>query len=141
MKLDRNDLRVGIAIRDGRSLPARRRATIENAAAVADQSCNELGGFILNHTEAGAERRRFRNVPAQDSSRGGKESAGSEFDSFGPKLLFCFRTPKPDCGHGNRLIVLADAKRGIESVRLDPAFDEPGRMGAAGGEQVSLKIR
>ena len=78
----------------------------------------------------------FGDVSTQNSSRGARKATRSEFDSFGAESLFRFRTTKTDCGHGNRLIVLANAKSRIEPVGLGPAFDEPQRVSAAGGESL-----
>jgi hypothetical protein len=109
MKLNRRDARVGIAIGDGGGFSSWSRATIEYALAAADQSRNELRGFVLNDAEAGSKSGRLGNVPVLNSPRRGEESAGAEFDSFGEELIFCFGTTKADCGHGNRLIVPANA--------------------------------
>ena len=70
-----------------------------------------------------------------NSSCGGKETTGSEIDSFGSELGFCFRATKTDIGHGNRLIVPADVRGGIESIGPCPAFDEPQWVGTAGSER------
>jgi hypothetical protein len=136
VKFDRRKIRVGIAIGDGGSFSSWRRTTVENVRAVADQSRDELRGFILNNTEACPKSGGLGDVPVPHSSRRGKESAGSEFDSFGAEPVFCFGTTKADCGHGNRLVVLANAQSGIESVGFDPTFDEPEWVGTAGGESL-----
>src|SRR5580704_4883953 len=136
MEIDRGDIRVGIAIGDSFSLPSWSRTTVENIDAVANQSCNELRGLILNDAKACPESGSLGDVPAQNSSRGGQQSAGSEFDSFGAELLFCFCAAKTDCSYRDRLIVLANAKSGIESIGLGPAFDEPRWMSAAGCESL-----
>ena len=102
---------------------------------MADKSRNELRGFILNDTEGPRGKpRSWSTSPCCTRRAETRKCPGSEFDSFGFDLLFRFRTAEADCGHGNRLIVPADAKGGIESVGLGPAFDEPERVGTAGSE-------
>ncbi len=68
------------------------------------------------------------------SPRRGKESTGSEIDSFGAELIFRFRTAQADRGHGNRLVVLANAQSRMDAVGLRPTFDKPQRVSAADGE-------
>ena len=105
-----------------------------------DERRNELRGFILNHNKARAESRGPGHISVLHSACGGQECPGSEFDSFGFDSLFRFRTAETDCGHGNRLIVSADAKGRIESVGMGPAFDEPQRVGTAGSESFCRSI-
>ena len=42
MKLDGSNVSGSITIRDGQSLSSRSRTTIENADAVADESCDQM---------------------------------------------------------------------------------------------------
>src|SRR5271157_853329 len=125
MKIGGSNLSVGITIGDGQGLSSRSRTTVENAETIADKGCHELRSFVLNNKESRSEGSSSRDVPALDSSRRGQESSGSEFNSFRSDLLVRFRATETDCGHGNRLIVLADAKCGVETVGAGPAFDQP----------------
>ncbi len=65
------------------------------------------------------------DVAVLHSSRRSKERTGSEFDTFGAEAIFCFGSAKAHRGHGNRLVVQANAKSGFDSIGLDPALDEP----------------
>ena len=66
----------------------------------------------------------------------GKESAGSQFDSFGAELVFCFGMTKADCGHRAQIDCVGKFELRLRVHRLRPAFDEPQRMGTAGGERL-----
>ena len=109
MKIDRSQARFGITIGDGSRFPAWRGATIEDARAVADEIRDQLRRFILNNAEAGSESGCPSNVSLLNSSRRCQERSGNEFNSFGAKLIFGFRTAKANCGRRNRLIVLTNA--------------------------------
>jgi len=132
MEVDRGNFSVGITIGDGQGLSPGSGAAIQDTRAVADESCDELRGFVLNNAKARMESGRSGDIPVLNSSRGRKKSTGSEFDSFGAELGFSLRATKTDRGHGNRLIVAADAERGIESIGPGPPFDEPRRVGTTG---------
>ena len=140
MEFHGRDVRSRIPISDGQSLSSGSRTTVEDVRAVPDESSNELRSFILNNAEARAESRGPGHISVLHSACGGQERPGSEFDSFGFDLLFSFRTAEADCGHRDRLIVSADAKGGIESVGLNPAFDEPQRVGTTGSEGFCRSI-
>src|SRR6266446_2142167 len=136
MKIHGGYICIGITIGDSGGFSSWGRTTIENARAVSDKSRNELRGFVLNYAKARSERGRLGEVSLQDSSGRGKENAGSEFDPLGAELCLYVRTTKTDCGHRNRLIVLANAKSRGESVGLGPAFDQPARMRAVDGQSL-----
>src|SRR6202035_1685768 len=99
MDVDRNDARVSIAIGDGQSLAARGCTTIKSALSLADQSCNQLRGLVLNNTQALSEGGCSRNVSALHTPSRSKESTRSQFDSFGAESVFRFRMTKTDRGH------------------------------------------
>src|SRR5271168_4452559 len=132
MEVDCGNFSVGIAIGDGKSLSSRSGAAVENPLAVADKRCDELRGFILNNAKACSESGGPGDIPALHESGRGEKSTGSEFDSIGVQLSFCCRAAKTDRGHRHRLIVLADAKRRIESIGPGPALNEPRRVGTTG---------
>ena len=134
MKVNRCNVRIEITIGDGASLSARRGATVEHARAASDESCDELRRFVLNGTEAGTESRCFCDVSMPNLPRVCKKSAGSQFDPFGAELIFGFRMTETDHGYGNRLIVAANLRCSFEAILQRPAFDQPWRMGTAGGE-------
>jgi hypothetical protein len=125
MKVNRRDARLGSAIGDGSGLSSGRGAAIKNTRALADQSRDELRGFILNYAEACSKRGGSGDVTALHSPRRSEESAGSEFDPFSTELVFRFRTTKADCSYRNGLVVLANAKSGIYAIVPDPVFNEP----------------
>ena len=66
-------LRLGIPIGDGQSLSAWSRATVENPCAVADKSCDELRGFVLNNAKARSESGSPGDISVLHSSCGGQE--------------------------------------------------------------------
>jgi hypothetical protein len=136
MKLDGGNFRIGIVIGESQSFSPGSRTTVENMRAVADKGCDELRGFVLNHTKTRSKSSSPGDVSVLNSARRVKEHTRSKLDSFGAERLFCFRMTKTDRGHGNRLVVLANAKSGIDSVGLDPAFDEPEWVSAAGSESL-----
>jgi hypothetical protein len=51
MEIDRGNFSVGITVGDGQSLTAWGRAAVENPRAVANKSCDELRGFVLNNAK------------------------------------------------------------------------------------------
>ena|SRR5208283_1044754 len=134
IKVNRCNGCIEITIGDGACLSARRGAAVEHARAASYERGDELRSFVLNDTEARAERRRLRDVATPNLSRGSEESASSQFDPFGAKPLFCFGMTETDRSHRDRLIVPANLYCSFEAISLSPAFDEPHRMCAAGGE-------
>ena len=128
MKIDGGHDRVGIVIGDGGSFSSRGGTTIENARALADESCHELRSFVLNNASTCSERGSPSHVSVLNPARGDQKSTRSQVDSFGAKLRFRFWTTKADRGHGNRLVMLANAESGIEPVGLGPS-DRPATAG------------
>jgi hypothetical protein len=140
MKLDSDNLCIGIAIGNGQSLSTGGRTTIENVPTGADHTCDKLRGFILNHAEARTESGRLGDVPVLNSSRRRQKGTGSKFNSLGAEPFFCFGTAKTDRGHWNRLVVAADVPGSFEPVSTGPAFDEPQRVRAAGRESLGRSV-
>jgi len=140
MEIDSGDTRARILIGNGGSFPARSRTAIKDTGAGADERRDELRGFILNHAKAGAESGGSGDVPLQNQASRSKKCAGSEFDAFGAKLLFRFGTTKAKCGHGNRLVVLANAASGGETVDCGPTLDEPQWMRTRGSESLGRRV-
>src|SRR5208282_5318155 len=124
MKIDGGNGRIGIAIGDGSGFSSWRRAAVEKVCAMADESCDELRGFVLDNAEARLERSSSGDVSVLNSPRPGEERSGSEVDSFGEEPRFYLGTSKAGCGDGDRLVLPANPDGGIESVATDPAFDK-----------------
>src|SRR5580692_5822686 len=101
MKLEGGNVRVGIVVGDRQGFSARGCTTIENMRAVADKGCDELRGFVLNHTKAPWESSSPGDVSVLNSARRGKENTRSKLDSIAAEQLFCVGMTKTDRGHGN----------------------------------------
>ena len=128
MQVHGDDLRTRIAPRDRHRLSAWSRAAIENSQTFADESCDELRRFILDHNFAASERLCLCYIAGANTPCRGKKRTRVDDNAFRLKRALGDLIVKPHRCHRDCLVIFADAASGIEPVFLSPTFDQPNRM-------------
>src|SRR5882762_3234528 len=128
MKIDSDDLRTSIALRDRHRLASWSRAAIQYPRPFADKHCDQLRAFVLNGDLTVSKRLAPGDIAGANTSCRGKQRARVDDNAFLRKCALGGVMVKPNRRHRDGLVVLADALRGGEPILFGPTFDQPKRM-------------
>src|SRR6202049_1685378 len=140
MKIDSNDLRTRIALRDRHRLASWSRATIQYPRPFADKDCNQLRAFVLNGDLSVSKRLAPGDIAGANTSCRGKQRARVDDNAFLLKCVLSSVMVKPNRCHRDGLVVLADAVSGSQPILFGPTCDQPNRMREGLREIFSAEI-
>src|SRR5258708_6461949 len=140
MKIDGNDVRTRIALRDRHRLASWSRAAIQYPRPFADKPCDQLRALVLNGDLSVSKHLAAGDIPGANTSCRAQQRARFDDDAFLLKCVLGSLIVKPNRCPRDGLVVLADAVSRGEPILLGQTFDHPNRRGEGPCEIFTAEI-
>src|SRR6266851_883430 len=139
MKIDGNDLRIRIALRDRHRLASWSRAAIQYPLPFAHKPGDQLRALVLNGDLSLSQSLAAGDIAGTNTSCRANERARVDDNALLLECVLGILMVKPNRCPRDGLVRLADAVRGGEPILFGPTFDQPHRMREGLGESCTAE--